>query len=463
MRRVLIILGILLLPLTPVVLVVTGVLKSKPQTLPKVELTVWGTDDDEKAIAALTAKYRQSRSYVTVTYVKQRAEDYQQQLISAWAQGTGPDIFFVPATWIGQMSQYAFPMPANIGVPQVKVEKGVLGTTTKIVADSRPAPSTATLERTFIEAATVDVVRDGQIWGLPLSMDTLVLYYNEDLLNNAKIFKPASTWGELKAQVESSQLTIADDQGRLIQYGAGLGAADNVPYATDLLTLLMMQNGSAMIDRDGQAHLNDADALNALQFFLSFAQSRKTNYTWDAAGTNARDAFLQGKLAYYFGTLADRATIQGSNVNWGVSSMLHVSKAGDNDGRKKNAAGESPIRFLDAARYQVAMVSKAGALAGRGTYAWNYLNSVSDPTNVGSYIQITGRLPAVRDLLAQLESSQDLGLYAKQLLTALTWYHGNDGPAADTYLRQLITAGLQEKSTLTELLERTNKQIQSTL
>lgn len=463
MRRVLIIIGILLLPLTPVVLVVTGVLKSKPQTLPKVALTVWGTEDDEKAVNALIANYRKARSYITVNYTKQRVEDYQQQLISAWAQGTGPDVFFVPSSWIGQMTQYAYSMPGNIGVPQIKVEKGLLGTTTKVIPITRAAPNPSTLDRTFLEAATVDVVRDGQIWGLPLSMDTLVLYYNKDLLNNAKIFEPATTWTELKNQVSSDRLTVADDQGRLIQYGVGLGAADNVPYATDLLTLLMMQNGSAMVGSDHQAHLNDVDGLNALQYFLSFAQSRKTNYSWDPAGTNARDAFLQGKLAYFFGALADRATIQASTVNWGVTSMLHISAAGDNDGRKADVNGQPTIRFLDAAKYQVGMVSKSSALAGRGTYAWNFLESVTNSANVGTYIQLTNTMPAVRSLLTLRKDDPELGLYAKQLLTALTWYHGNDGPAVDAYLRQLITAALDQKNDLTELLDRANKQIQSTL
>lgn len=463
MRRVLIIIGILLLPLTPVVLVVTGVLKGKPQTLPPVTLTVWGVDDDQKAMTALINKYRQARSYITVEYTKVREEDYQQQLISAWAQGSGPDVFFVPAAWIGQMSQYAFPMPANIGVPQIQIEKGLLGTSSKILNVTRPALTPTDLSRTFIETVANDAVRDGEVWGLPLSMDTLVLYYNEALLNNAKVFEPAKTWVELQTQVSSSRLTIADDQGHLIQYGVGLGAAGNVPYANDLLTLLMMQNGSAMITPNQQAQLNDNDGLSALRFFLSFAQSKKINYTWDPGGTNARDAFLQGKLAYFFGSLADRPTIEASGVNWGVTPMLHVRETGDNDGSTRDATGKTRERYFDVARYQVGMVSKSSGLAGRGIHAWNFLESITNPANVPTYIQLTGRLPAVRSLLNLQKDDPNLGIYAKQLLTAKTWYHGKDGPAVDQYLKQLITAGLEEKSDLQELLERANKQIQSTL
>lgn len=456
MRRVLIIAAIFLLPITPIVLVVTGVLKSKPVTVAAVNLTVWGTADDEKAIAALVSKYRQTRSYVTVTYTKVRAEDYAQQLVSAWAQGTGPDVFFAPSTWIGKMAQYSLAMPADLTVPQVIITKGLLGTSSKVVANTKTAPTTSALKNSFVEAVTSDVVRDGQVWGLPLSMDTIVTYYNKDLTNNAKIFEPAATWSQLQTQLTSNKLTQTDEQGKLVQSGAALGTSNNVPYATDLLTLLMMQNGSIMTTSDNQSRINDDAGLQALKFYLSFAQPRKNTYSWDATQTNARDAFLQGKVGYYFGTLADRTTIAATNLNWGVAPMLHIRPTGDNDGTTSE-------RYIDVAKYSVAMVSKASAQAGRSTQAWNFVEFVTQAGNVTPYLQLTSQLPAQRSLLAQYENNVDLSVFAKQLLTAKSWYRGNDGVAVESYLSQLIDAGLTEANDPLELLNRTNAQVQSTL
>lgn len=456
MRRVLIIAAIFLIPITPIVLVVTGVLKSEPQTVAPVTLTVWGTADEEKAVATIAAKYRETRSYVTVTYTKVRAEDYAEQLVSAWAKGTGPDVFFAPANWIGKMSQYAVPMPENLTVPQVIVSKGLIGTSSKVVQNTKIAPSVAVLRNSFVEAVTEDVARDGQVWGLPLSMDTIVTYYNKDLTNNAKIFEPAATWSQLQTHLTSNRLTQVDEQGKLIQSGAALGTSNNVPYATDLLALLMLQNGSTMVSADRQARINDEVGLQALRFYLSFGQPRKSNYSWDKTQTNARDAFLQGKVGYYFGTLADRSIIAATNLNWGVAPMLHIRPTGDNDG----ATSE---RYIDVAKYSVAMVSKASAQGGRSVQAWNFVEFVTQANNVTPYLQITNQLPAQKSLLAQYESNQDLSVYAKQLLTAKTWYHGNDGVAVEEYLAQLIDAGLEEKIDLTELLNRANAQIQSTL
>lgn len=457
MRRVLIIAAIFLLPAVPIVLVVTGVLKPKQQTVAPVQLTIWGTTDEGGAINTLIAKYRQTRSYATITYTMVRPEDYAEQLVSAWAKGTGPDIFFVPASWIGQMSQYAVAMPAILTVPQIIVSGGLFGNTTKVVTSPRAAPSIATLEASFIEAVTDNVIRGGKVWGLPLGVDTLVTYYNKDLTNNAKIFEPAKTWSELQSHINSNRLTVTDEQGKIVQSGVALGTANNLPYATDLLTLLMMQNGSPMTTPNRQAFLNDASSLQALQFFLSFAQPKKNNYSWDESLTNARNAFLEGKVGYFFGTLADRAAIEASALNWGVAPMLHIRSTGDNDGLTKTE------RYIDSAQYQVAMVSRASASARRSTNAWSFVEFVTQAANVTPYLQITNRLPAQLSLLIQQKDDPNMGVYANQLLTAKSWYLGNDGPGVEKILRELITNALTEKSTAQELLDLANKRIQATL
>ncbi len=457
MRRVLIIVAILLLPIIPIILVVTGVLKKQGPTVRPVHLTVWGTEDTSAAFTALIAKYRQTRSYITIDYTQVRPEDYYQQLLQAWAQGTGPDVYFVPSTWIGQMSAYSVPMPANLTVPQVIVSKGVLGRTTKVVLNTKAAPSVAVLQNTFVDAVTGDSIRDGQTWALPLSMDTLVTYYNKDLLNNAKIFEPAKTWSDLQSQITNNRLTVTDQDGRLAQSGVALGTVTNLPHATDLLTLLMMQNGATMSTPDKRVHFQEAPGLTALKFFLSFAQPKKVNYSWDADQTNARDAFLQGKVAYYFGSLADRSAIAGSSLKWGAAPMLHIRQTGDND------AASGTERFIDDSNYQVAMVAKASQTAGRDRYAWNFLDYASQAGNVATYLAATGKLAAVKTLLAQQKDDPTLGLYAGQLLTGRSWYRGNGGQTIEKYLQDLITGGLAEKTDLQPLLDLAAQQVESTL
>lgn len=457
MRRVLIIVGILLIPVVPIVLVVTGVLKTKPQTAAPVTLTIWGTNDTSKAFTSIIANYKVARPYATISYSQVRSEDYLDHLKSAWAQGTGPDIFFVPSDWVGQMSDYAVAAPAQIGVPIVQKGQGFFKSTTQVVQQNQPSPSATTIQSAYVDAVASDVLRDGQLWGLPLSMDTLVMYYNKDLLNNAKIFEPAKTWGELVSQIDSNHLSVTDNQGTLVQSAVALGTYDNVPYANTLIKLLMMQNGVAEAQPNGSAHLQDSTARAAMDFYLSFANDHKVSYSWNTNQPNALDAFLAGKVVYYFGTLKDRKKIEQSSFKWDVAPMLHLSANGDRD------AASGQTRFIDSSQYEVMMVSKASSLLGRSKYAWNLLYYMSRDSNVTSYLNATEQLSALKSILIKQKDNASLGIYANQLLTARSWYHGSGGASVDQYLRSLIQSVNSGQATLDDALRLANEQIKATL
>lgn len=457
MRRILLILAIFLVPAVPIVLVVTGVLKKAPTTVAPVTLTIWGTEDQTSAFAPIIGKYRQTHPYATITYRQVSADDYAQQLLQGWSQGTGPDIFFAPNTWIGGMANYAVPMPSDLTVPIVQTTKNLFGVTQQVLTQHVAAPAVSDTIAAYVDAVGSDIERDGQIWALPLSMDTLVLYYNKDLLNNAKVFQPAATWPELASQIQGNHLTVTDADGHLVRSGVALGTANNVPYASDILQLLMLQNGATMVTPESHAAFNQAPGLTALNFYTSFAQSTKTTYSWDGNQTNARDAFVQGKVVYYIGSLADRATIAASSVNWSVAPMLHLSSQGDND------AATGSTRYIDVARYPVLMVSKASATSGRSTQAWSFLQFASQASNVPEYLDVTGGLSAQKSILTKQKDDATLNVYAGQLLTAKTWYHGTAGSSLDQYFNDLITSVVSGRTGAQEALNLAAQQIDSTL
>lgn len=449
MRRILIIVGILLLPIIAVVLVVTGVIGKKPITAAKVTLTVWGTEDTAKAYTSAIAKYTATRPYATITYKQVRTEDYYDQLLAAWARGTGPDVFFVPNSWVGKMSEFAEPMPATSTVPVVTVKNGLFGKQSSVTLAPQTPPSLATLKQTYIDAVLTDAYRDGRLWGLPLSMDTVVLYYNQALLNNARIFEPASTWADFVSQIKANQLTVVDSNNAIVRSAAPLGTADNVPYSTDILALLMQQNGAKMINGD-RAAFGDANGLSALDFYTSFAKESKETYSWNAQQPNALEAFLAGKAVYYFGTYADRATIAASRLQWGVAPMLQIDRS-------------QTAQQIDIARYQIGMVAKASKTAKRLNNAWNLLTFMARSDNVPAYLKATGKLSAQKKLLSAQKDDPSLGVYASQLLTARSWYTGKGGPVVDEYFRAMITSVATGQASAQDALKLTVNQITSTL
>lgn len=449
MRRVLIIVAIALLPIIPIVLVVTGVIGKKATTAAPVTLVVWGTADGATAYAGLIAKYKEARPYVTITYKKVRAEDYYDQLVAAWAQGIGPDVFFVPNTWVGKMMEFAEPMPATSSIPVVTVKRGLLGNQTSVSTVAQAPPSLTVLKQTYIDAVITDTYREEQLWGLPLAMDTLVLYYNQALLNNARIFEPASTWADLVTQITANQLTVVDSNNTLVRSAVALGTADNVPYSRDILALLMQQNGATMIS-GGRATFGSEDGIKALDFYTSFARESKESYSWNAQQPNALEAFLNGKVVYYFGTHADRAAIAASRLQWGVAPMLQIDRS-------------QTVQQIDVARYDVAMVSKASKNAKRSAYAWNLVTYWARNDIVPMYLTTTGKLSAQKKILSGQKDDPSIGVFAGQLLTARSWYTGNGGPLIDQYFNALISSVASGQASSAEAIRLTAEQISSTL
>lgn len=456
MRRILIIVAIFLIPVIPIILVVSGALKNKPTTLKRITLTMWGTEDSPTAFTNTIARYNSGRSHITINYQKIRPEDYTSQLVTAWAQGKGPDLFFVPNTHVGQMIPFATSMPADLTVPQIETTKGLFGSRQKIINTSFRAPSVNSIREQYVDGVMNDVYREGKIWGLPLAMDTIVMYYNKDLLNNAKIFEPAKTWSELVTQITDNRLTITNDAGDIVQSAVAIGTAGNVPYATDVLMLLMMQNGAVILNGQSKAGFDGPEGVTALDFYTSFANDKKVSYSWNDKLPNAREAFLRGKVAYFFGTLADRAEIDSSSLNWAVAPMLHLTPEGDNDGISKSQ------RLIDATRYQVLMVSKSSQTAKRSVQAWNFLYNTAREKYLPLYLAPARKLAPIKSILAKQKNEATFSVYAGQLLTARSWYTGRDAVATERYLNDLITS-VGTGQAAADALKLAGRQVESTL
>ncbi len=98
----------------------------------------------------------------------------------------------------------------------------------------------------FVNVAGTDFIKNHHIYGIPLTVDTMALFYNEDLLANAGIAQPPTTWDEFKKDVE--RLTRIDEYNNIIQAGAALGTSENIYRAGDILAMLMLQSGCSIVN-----------------------------------------------------------------------------------------------------------------------------------------------------------------------------------------------------------------------
>src|SRR6185503_13897351 len=115
--------------------------------------------------------YQAIHKNTTIKFVKKDVTNYEQDLVDAIASGNGPDIFSIHNDWLPAQKDKIAPIPSSI-------------MTVKSYKDD------------FVDVAFGDFVKDNQIYAIPISVDVLGLYYNEDILTSAEIAQPPTTWPE---------------------------------------------------------------------------------------------------------------------------------------------------------------------------------------------------------------------------------------------------------------------------
>jgi multiple sugar transport system substrate-binding protein len=462
MKKALIVAAIVLVPLAPILLVVTGVIGKKATSVDPITLTYWTVQNTPEDIAPLVAAYQRLHPYVTINVVQRAPTTYATDLITAWAKGEGPDLFSLPQENLGGFRDFIAPMPPATRVAFYIPEQTLFRTETRISYRTEPTLAVERLRADFVDTVAKDVVAtDGAVLGLPLSVDSLALYYNRDILASAGVAEPPKTWQEFSELVP--KLTQVDAQDNIIQAGAGIGVGSNVRHGVDLLALLILQNGSAVIDATGREVLftgsvgGEALGSRAVEFYTDFSSSGKEVYTWNAKLSDSLEQFLQGKVAFYFGTANDRRSIdqQAVRLNYAVAPMLHLSESGlDNDlttGRPKQ---------INIANYWVETVSARSA---HQNEAWHFVQFATRAGVVDAYLAQTSRPAALTSLVAKQAEDLTVGIFAKQSLNALGWYRGLDAKAARTALNDMLDRISANHSDLSTAMNVAAQQVLVTL
>ncbi len=406
----------------------------------KITLKVWGVFDEEDSWKTLIEKYHTQHPNVTVEYTKLRFEEYKEELIRAIAEGKGPDVMAVHNTWLGGFTDLLAPMPDAVNVTRMETQ-GTLRKESVLVATSESTMSMKTLKANFVPAIIDDVVmpyaKDSKtdpvdkIYALPMAMDTLALFYNQDMLNAAGIPQPPATWKDFQEAVKS--LTKIDAAGKITQSAVGLGLSENVERAPDILSVLMMQNGVKMVDERGRVTLNEVpkgaarDAppgVDAVRFYTDFANPTKEVYTWNESMPSSLDAFVNGQTAMFLGYSYHLPIIRtlAPKLNVAIAALPQISTA-------------DLTQQVNYGNYWAEGVSKDSV---NQDYAWNFILFATDEDNVTSYLADAERPTALRSLIASQLNDEDIGVFAAQLLTAQTWYRGLDVDAAEGAMNQLI-------------------------
>lgn len=431
-KQQLILIGVVGAIILFVILGITGIIPifKSSQTLDpnfptgKITLQVWGVGDEAAAFKDITDAYQAqaiSKS-VSVQYTKfDSTEVYEKALVTALAEGQGPDIFMVKNTWLSKDAAKLQPAPTSMVSP--------LG-----------------VNQAFPQAVYKDMVltaSDGQqyVFALPLHFDALTLLYNKDMFNAKAIVYPPQTWSEVVGLIPTFR--EMDTQKNIQTAPIALGSAHTISNFDDILSLLMLQSGATINTANGVVF--DDPAQKAISFYLQFANPINTFYSWSDSFGNARDAFAAQKVAMVIDTYDALAEIKAKN------NFIHI--------------GTAPIPQLSSKTQDAqTLASYWGLGVSRQTkqpyVAWHFVRFVTMTPEVNkAYLQKTNKLPALLSLI-EADKNGENSAFLKSFLIARTWIRSDDEKIKDVF-STMVDNIMLGKMTLSQAARAAQEKINS--
>ncbi len=396
----------------------------------EVTLEMWGVFDSPEVFQPIIQAYQTAHPNVKINYTQKDYAEYEDDSLNALAEGSGPDIWMIKNDWFVRDYQKLASMPS-----------GLLST-----GDSQKRTDLQVLKDKFAPVVYTDVVVNDKIYGLPLYVDTLALYYNTDIFQkkvqefsqqgnttqSAFLSNPPQNWDDV---IEANKLLTVKNGDNITQAGLALGGSVNIDQSYDILSLLMLQNHANMVSDDKKsATFNQPikkqdgslyyPGTQALDFYSSFADPSKVTYSWNSNMGKDIDLFAQGKVAMIIDYAYRQQTLfqVNPNLNYSIAPMPQIK-------------GETTA--TDYASYWPLTVTKKCA---NQDVAWDFINTIIN-NGLGNYLAATKRpsplssqnVPGVIQRLANKNST-----FAFQTMTAKDWYKGKYPSKVDQIFLDLI-------------------------
>lgn len=259
-----------------------------------VTLTYWGLWEPQSVMQVAISDYERAFPHVKINYSMQSPKNYRTRLVSAIQQGEGPDIARIHNTWMPMLKEFLSPAPEEV-------------------------VTTADLTN-FYPVFQEDFVISGRPYALPMMIDGLALYYNQDLLDQIGA-QPPSDWNELRKL--AFDLTVRNaETGNIERAGVAIGTTGNVEHWSDILGLLLLQNSA------DPANPEASEVKDALSFYTVFSTQDKV---WDAAQPNSIYAFATGTVAMIIAPSWRAVEIKAINPDFNFKTVPAPTLAGSND------------------------------------------------------------------------------------------------------------------------------------
>jgi ABC-type glycerol-3-phosphate transport system substrate-binding protein len=261
-------------------------------------VAIWGTLPQAVLNQVIEDEAKVNKAYENVTYRYISPEQFDDSLLNALADGNGPDLVLLSHEKLVEMRRRIQPISFD----------------SFAIRDIRD---------TYIDGAEIFALNDG-LYGYPIAVDPLMMYWNRNILSTEGLLKPPATWEDLVNNVFPK--LIKRDFDRTINRGVvAMGEYQNVRNAFGVISTLMIQGGSqaVVIDERGlyQVRLQvsnggTGDPLkSAADFYTRFSKPSNTLYSWNRSFEEDRKEFISENLSLYFGYGSEGPLMEKQNPN----------------------------------------------------------------------------------------------------------------------------------------------------
>ncbi len=345
--------------------------------LSPVTLEYWGLWEPESVMNVAITDYERLHPNIKINYKKQSPIQYRDRLALLLAGNSSPDIFRFHNSWLPMLKDDLSPVPGS-------------------------AYTTTAFQSTFYPVAQKDLYLNGRYYGIPLEVDTLLLYINNDIFTERGMVAPLLWQPDF---IDAAKNLKVENGDLLIRGGAALGNAGNVTHWQDILALISLQN------RADFGKYTDSSAKNALGFYTDF---EKVDKVWDQSQDESKMAFARGNLAMFFG------------YSWDYFDIVEMAKNRNTPlNFKVVPVPQLPGGNVNYASYWVEGVAKRSP---HQQEAWEFLKFLSSKEELAKLYEAETKLrgfgePYGRVDMAGLVADQPVvSVVLNQAKTAQSWY-----------------------------------------
>lgn len=424
-----------------------------PKTSEKVELKFWNLYDDSEVFKGQIQEYESQNPNVKIVYRKfSNLEEYEQLLVNEIAEGEGPDIFAIKNSWVNKHQKKMTPFP--VGKTSLPLNPQIF-------------------QENYFHIASEDLIRENEIYAIPLFIDSLGLYYNKQIFrdNIPNTDKPGETWEEIQKQV--TQITKENNSiERFALSGAALGRADNIFRGVDIFSALLLEYGTKMLsETDGKAVFGEQQGViegtgdayfpftESLKLYSSFGKSNFKNYSWNNTITSfSKEAkelnpFLREKVAMIFGYsyLYDDLVTMRRQMKTVGETVIDEDDIGIIEFPQILSFAETGKRDALALYFPLS-VSRNSA---NSDYAWDFIQFLSSKESLADYHEKTKKPSSRKDMVDEQMTEPLYGVFARQASYAKSLL--GDGDIDPEFFNTIFYKAIQESLTHKKELSQISK------